>query len=201
MAARLGTVGMLTTEFAKAPHFPGFREVMADPLLVDMAIHPFDTARYLLDQDPVAVYCEGFNPPWSWFAGNANAVAVFEMDGGARYVYTGTWCTPGGETSWNGSWRVGGRRGTACWDGEANPVVDGLGGTERDVPDVGLEIAGSLREFASALQARRTPSGEVHQNVMSLVMVEAAVLVRGRASAYGSTTCSRWRTRPRWPTS
>ena len=55
-AAVLGDLGSLSTEFFKAPHFGGFREDMAQPLLVDMAIHQFDLARYLLDAEPVSVY-------------------------------------------------------------------------------------------------------------------------------------------------
>ena len=38
------------------------------PLLIDMAIHQFDLARVLIGSDPVAVYCESYNPSWSWFA-------------------------------------------------------------------------------------------------------------------------------------
>lgn len=45
MTEDLGAIGALTTEFFKAPHFGGFREDMANPLLVDMAIHAFDSAR------------------------------------------------------------------------------------------------------------------------------------------------------------
>jgi predicted dehydrogenase len=175
MVGRLGRVGSVGTVFARAAHFPGFREEMVDPLLVDMAIHHFDTARYLLGREPVAVYCEGSNPSWSWYAGNANAVAVFEMDGGTRFVYDGTWCSPGAETSWNASWRVNGEHGTALWDGDDDPTLVGVTADDLDVRDVGLEIDGALREFVSALRTGRTPSGEVHENVLSLAMVEAAV--------------------------
>lgn len=64
-----GHIGVATTEFFKAPHFGGFREEMEHPLLLDMAIHPFDSARFVLDADPVAVYCEEYNPAWSWYRG------------------------------------------------------------------------------------------------------------------------------------
>ena len=175
MVGRLGPIGSVGTVFARAAHFPGFREEMADPLLVDMAIHHFDAARYVLGREPVAVYCEGSNPSWSWYAGNANAVAVFEMDGGSRFVYDGTWCSPGAETSWNASWRVNGEHGTALWDGDDDPTVVGVTADDLDVPDVGQEIDGALREFASALHTGRSPSGEVHDNLLSLAMVEAAV--------------------------
>ncbi|WP_446719748.1 Gfo/Idh/MocA family protein [Isoptericola sp. F-RaC21] len=173
----LGRPGVLTTEFFKAPRFGGFREAMAHPLLVDMAIHPFDTARYLLDAEPVAVYCESFNPAWSWYAGAAAASAVFEMTGGVRYAYTGSWCSPGRETSWNGSWRLSGELGTAAWDGDHDPVVEHASppAAAGDVADPGDGIAGALAAFLAALDGGPVPRGEVHENVLSLAMVEAAV--------------------------
>src|SRR5690606_26213183 len=103
---RLGRIGILTTQFFKAPRFGGFRDAMAHPLVLDMAIHSFDSARYLLGVDPVAVYCDEHNPAWSWYAGDAASTAIFEMADGSRYVYTGSWCSPGLETSWNAAWRA-----------------------------------------------------------------------------------------------
>ncbi|WP_432574484.1 Gfo/Idh/MocA family protein, partial [Kineococcus sp. SYSU DK005] len=175
-ARAVGDPGVLTTEFFKAPRFGGFREEMAHPLLLDMAIHPFDTARFLLGAEPVSVYCEEFNPSWSWYAGDAAATAVFEMTGGVRYVYTGSWCSPGQETSWNGSWRLSGSAGTARWDGDSAPVLEtSSGAAPAPSADPGREIAGSLRAFTRALRAGTAPMGEVHENVLSLAMVEAAV--------------------------
>lgn len=179
----LGEIGVVTTEFFLAPHFGGFREEMEHVLLVDMAIHAFDAARYVLDAEPVSVYCEEWNPGFSWFDGAANATAIFEFEGGARYVYTGSWCADGQETSWNGHWRVNGAGGTAVWDGERMPllqrvgeqVIEGDGAIDPDAPPVLREIAGSLAEFVSALRSGDVPSGEIHSNVYSLAMVEAAV--------------------------
>lgn len=182
-ARSLGDIGIVTTDFFKAPHFGGFRDEMGHVLLVDMAIHAFDAARYLLERDPVAVYCEEFNPSWSWYRGDAAATAVFEFEGGVRYVFTGSWCSPGLETSWNGAWRISGADGSATWDGEGEPVVAG-GGTDdpgarpanaAGADDAPEEIAGSLAEFVRAVRTGATPSGEVHGNVLSLAMVEAAV--------------------------
>ena len=180
----LGDVGTITTEFFKAPHFGGFREEMEHVLLVDMAIHAFDVARYLLDQEPVSVYCEEYNPSWSWYAGDAATTAIFEFSGGARYIYSGSWCSPGLETSWNGSWRISGASGSAHWDGEnqADFEITDKSAGEVSLPrpvddhDGAEEIAGSLAEFVHALRTGVVPSGEVHANVLSLAMVEAAVL-------------------------
>ena len=69
LAQHLGGVGHLNAEFYRAPHFGGFREEMDSPLLVDMAIHTFDAARYVTGADPVNVLCTEFNPPWSWYRG------------------------------------------------------------------------------------------------------------------------------------
>jgi predicted dehydrogenase len=174
---QLGEVGMVTTEFFKAPHFGGFREEMEHVLLLDMAIHPFDAARFLLGQDPVSVYCDEFNPSWSWYSGNAAATAVFTMSGGTRYVYTGNWCADGLETSWNGSWRINGAGGTATWDGDGTPVAE-LVHSEMPIPEQASheeEIAGALAEFVASLRSGDAPSGEVHSNILSLAMVEAAV--------------------------
>ncbi|MCU1666142.1 MAG: hypothetical protein QOI36_5813 [Pseudonocardiales bacterium] len=175
MAADLGAIGTLTTEFFRAPRFGGFRERMEHPLLVDMAIHAFDSARFVLGAEPVSAYCEAHNPPWSWYDGAAAATTVFEMEGGIRYTYTGSWCSPGAETSWNGAWRVSGEKGSALWDGDHEPVLHGdvqRADRERS-PHSG--IAGSLQVFVEALRTGVAPMGEVHENVLSLAMVEAAV--------------------------
>lgn len=178
---RLGTAGILTTEFFKAPRFGGFRDKMLHPLLLDMAIHPFDTARFLLDSEPESVYCEEFNPPWSWYTDGAAASAIFTMASGARFVYTGSWCSPEQETSWNGRWRLSAEHGTVIWDGDAAPTAVGSGQGEAPAADEacsrapGESVAGALVEFLEALQGEGRPMGEVHQNIMSLAMVEAAV--------------------------
>ena len=167
-----------------------------------MAIHQFDAARFLLDQDPVSVYCEEFNPSWSWYDGAAAATAVFQMSGGARYMYTGSWCADGLETSWNGSWRVNGAGGTAAWDRAGVPVAELLSGAV-SVPPVSHEeeIVGAQAEFVSALRSGEVASGKVHSNVLSLAMVEAAVQAASTRvligdvlkDAYGVTVASKLR--------
>lgn len=174
LASSLGPIGILSAEFYKAPHFGGFRDAMDHPLLLDMAIHQFDMARFLLDSDPVSVSCEEYNPSWSWYRGDAGATAVFEMTGGERFVFNGSWCSPGQETSWNASWRISGEHGTVLWDGDSEPVSSHPAPAD-SFDDPGQEIAGSLRDFVSALRTGSTPMGQVHRNIMSLAMVEAAI--------------------------
>ena len=72
-----GELGILNADFYIGAHFGGFRDEMASPLILDMAIHTFDAARYLSGADPVSVYCEEFNPPWSLYQGDASSTAIF----------------------------------------------------------------------------------------------------------------------------
>lgn len=184
--AALGGAGLITCDFFRAPRFGGFREEMDDVLLLDMAIHPFDTVRHLLGADPVSVYCDSFSPEWSWYRGDAAATAVFEFSGGRRFVYTGSWCSPGAETSWNGSWRASTSNGTVLWNGDDAPRTDTtvadspessapIPALDDDGDDAPESIAGALSSFVAALRTGTRPDGEIHENVMSTVMVEAAV--------------------------
>ena len=186
IAEHLGPLGMLNADFFLGPHFGGFREVMASPLVLDMAIHTFDAARYLSGADPVAVYCEEFNPPWSWYRGAACAVALFELSDGLRFTYRGSWCAEGLQTSWDADWRAIGSRGTAVWDGEGPPVAEIVTAREGFFSPVERRegiveqwehtgIAASLREFLQALRTGDTPMGECHDNIKSLAMVFAAI--------------------------
>ena len=154
---------------------------MDHPLLLDMAIHQLDSARFLLDSDPVAVYCEEYNPAWSWYRGDAGCTAIFEMSSGARYVFTGTWCSPGLETSWNGSWRASAEYGSAAverrrrcrWSSVPSDVA------AKRPRQSGIWPATALPARCGNSSGRcgpeLVPMGEVHDNVYSLAMVEAAI--------------------------
>ena len=183
---QIGALGILNSDFYIGAHFGGFRDEMASVLLLDMAIHTLDQARYLSGADPVSVYCEEFNPAWSWYKGDASATALFEMTGGLRYAYRGSWCSEGKNTSWESDWRAVGPKGTAVWDGIGAPSADVVVKTgaffsetePHSIPvpaNVPGGIAGSLRDFLNALQTGATPMGECHDNIKSLAMVFAAI--------------------------
>jgi predicted dehydrogenase len=182
---RLGPLGILNSDFYIGAHFGGFRDEMPNVLLLDMAIHTFDAARYISGADPLSVYAEEFNPHWSWYKGDASATALFEMTGGLRYSYRGSWCAEGLHTSWEGDWRAVGPNGSAVWAGNEQPkgaVVTETGGFhskcdtfEAPSEPVADGIAGSLEEFLNSLRTGEKPNGECHDNIQSLAMVFAAI--------------------------
>lgn len=181
----LGDLGILNVDFFLGPHFGGFRDQMPSPLVLDMAIHTFDQARCLSGCDPVSVYCEESNPSWSWYKGDACADALFEMSGGVRFNYRGSWCSEGLGTSWEGTWRAVGSRGTAIWDGYDHIVAETVVRTDGFWSEVSRQegrrepmlggIEGALDDFLTALRTGQIPMGECHDNIKSLAMVFGAI--------------------------
>lgn len=186
LADELGGAGIVDTRFAKAPRFGGFRDEMAHPLLVDMAIHAFDAGRVLLGGRAVSVTATTYNPPWSWYAGDAAATVAITYDSGAVHTYSGSWCSPGEETSWNGDWALSCEHGTVRWDGEGPPTAYPAEGeaVQGRVPGPAdrWELDASLAAFCTALRGGPAPDSEVHSNVWTQAIVEAAV----RAADTGS---------------
>lgn len=186
----LGPLTTLDAEFAIGAHFGGFRDAMDHVLLIDMAIHTFDAARCISGCDPVAVYCHGFNPKGSWYAGHPAAVCIFEMTEGVVFTYRGSWCAEGVNTSWESRWRATGTRGSVTWDGHDRFAGQTLEDQARDesfmrplcdfevgvVPALDHEgHAGVIRAFLDARQNGTTPETAAADNVKSLAMVYAAV--------------------------
>jgi len=187
---RAGQIGPLTTlnaDFYLAPHFGGFRDEMEHVLLLDMAIHSFDQARYIADADPVSVYCHEWNPAGSWYVHGASAMCIFEMSNGILFNYRGSWCAEGLQTAWACDWRAIGRKGTALWDGEDDIQVAAVVGddgffreTERLDPPATPPLkfsghAGVIDEFVESLKSGSRPQTVCTDNIKSLAMVHAAI--------------------------
>jgi predicted dehydrogenase len=186
ISKRIGPLGILNSDFFLSHPEPGYHPGMPSALIFDMAVHTFDAARFLSVADPVSVYCEDFNPAWSWHTSSAAAVALFEMEGGLRYSYRGCWASPGRPTTWEAEWRAVGAHGTAVWDGEGVPEADvvavagpGAGTGERIParldPNLPTGPAASLTAFLNALDSGTPPVGECHDNVKTLAMVLGAM--------------------------
>ncbi len=174
----VGAPGLVDISFAKAPHFGGFREEMEHVLLLDMSIHHVDYLRHALGSDQVVeVYCDEFNPEWSWFRHGAATTMMLRFASGARATYTASWCSPGAETSWNAHWRFSGPAGTVVWDGDNAPVVDVPDDASVVAPivDGPTGLAASLTLMIQYLRGGPEPTTIVRDNVTSLALVFAAI--------------------------
>lgn len=189
LGGTIGKVGYVGADFFLGPHFGGFRDVMDSPLILDMAIHTFDQARLVIGADPVSVYCHEFNPPGSWYKGNAAAVCIFEMSDGSTFCYRGSWCAEGAPTSWEASWRITGERGTAIWDGHNAPYAEVVAAGDqegkffRDCERAEAAFdwegrgghAGCLDEMFAAVAEGRRAETDCRDNIHSIAMVLGAL--------------------------
>ncbi len=188
-SGRLGRPMVAQADFFKFPRFFGFREEMPYPLTIDMSIHHFDLARFLLSADPVAVAGASWNPPWSVMAGDPCAALAFEMTGEARFIYNGSWTTlrPAEfQTSWSGSWYLECEHGfvamvndklhSAHWslDGAGKPEWEPLDSVEV-APRLGYGQLHVLEQFIEQMDGGDFAPTSVSDNAKSMAMVFAAV--------------------------
>ena len=183
----LGELTALHQDFFIGAHFGGFRDQMQHVLLLDMAIHSFDAARWLVGAAPTAVYCRETNPKGSWYAHGASADALFDFANGVTMTYRGSWCAEGANTAWECHWRIIGTKGTILWDGNDSITAQSVAGDEGflrpltpiEVPNLPAPIveghAGVILDFVRAVQRGEQPLTVGTDNIQSLAMVFAAI--------------------------
>lgn len=188
---RSGSLGELTSlhcDFFIGAHFGGFREDMDNVLLLDMAIHTFDAARFMSGKVPEGVYCRETNPAGSWYRTGASASAIFDFSDNVTFTYRGSWCAEGANTSWESNWRFIGTKGTLIWDGadrfEAHQVA-GEEGFFRPLEPLSVPLvtdnalisghASVLISFIEAIRSGSRPETDGTDNIKSLAMVFSAI--------------------------
>lgn len=185
----IGRTGSISASFFLAPHFGGFREAMDSPLLLDMAIHTFDQARFISGADPVSVYCQEFNPPGSWYEGNAADHLYLRNVRRLRILLSGL-VVCGRRAYVLGSVMAGpGGTGAAIWDGRDMPYAEIIGGGEAsgqflneyervEGPAVQMKETfhqGCLEEMFRSLAEQRPAETDCRDNRYSMAMVLGAL--------------------------
>ena len=144
---------------------------LPDPLLQDLAIHHMDTLRYLTAADGKRALATSHNPPGSPFAGNAAAMAIFEMEGGIRASFYGSLVSRGLSTGFHGHWRIEGTRGSMTLTDtitlENNERKTTLDISDTAEPDI-------LSEFLQWLAAGTRPESTATDYIQSEALIHAA---------------------------
>ena len=182
----LGKVSFINVDHRVHNRHPGWRQELDYPVLEDMAVHHFDAIRYFTGEDAVSVVAQSWNPPWSWYAGKACSSALFEMTGGIRVNYFGSWCTQGEQTAWEGKIQIVGEKGSLDLVDEqtlhyyaAEPGREA--GTSPEPQVVAIEplkyreIDYALHEFCEAIDQERSPECGLTENLGTFAMACAAV--------------------------
>jgi predicted dehydrogenase len=154
----------------------------AYPFLTEIAVHHFDSFRFLFDRQPRSIFAISHNPPGSTYDRQAAVHALIAMDGNLPIQYTGTmianryefalWIEGDRGDLWTDRkrvwWRPRGRR----WlrPSKLDPVPKG---DERPYPWAGTTAL--LNQFLDAIVEGAVPETVAHDNIWTLAMVEAAV--------------------------
>jgi predicted dehydrogenase len=125
-------VGRLALNNRRFGDWGDFRHRIADPLLIEAAVHQFGIIRGLAGATAKSVYATSWNPDWGEYAGDSTALAVVEMENGIRASYEGSKTNASTISPWEEEyWRVECRDGTLELDRRRLRV---LRGTAKEMP-------------------------------------------------------------------
>jgi predicted dehydrogenase/predicted AlkP superfamily phosphohydrolase/phosphomutase len=156
---------------------------MEYPFLTEIAVHHFDSFRYLFNREPVAIRARCYNPPGSDYDQRAAVEALIELDGGLPIQYTGTTVA----TRYEYSLWVEGDKGDIWTDRKRvwwrptrrrvfRPIklVPVPKGDELPYPKAGT--VSLLDQFRDALVHGTIPETSGEDNLHTLALVEASIL-------------------------
>ncbi len=77
-----------------------FRHTMADPLLIEGAVHQFEILKVLAGARCTHVYANTWRPAWGEYAGDTDGHVVMQFENGVRAVYSGSATSPVAVPDW-----------------------------------------------------------------------------------------------------
>ena len=174
----IGNIQSIDVYFARMHHMENYHKDLAEPLLMDVAIHHLDAMRYLTGEECELQFGETYNPSWSHYEGNANVNLYLKTEKGVRISYRGTLVSrfPDQYSSWLADWTIQGDKGYIQIKGDemSYQLLDGDlikldGGTDFD----GRKAL--LTEFLSSIAEKRTAETDITDNIKTFNLA-AAVL-------------------------
>ncbi|MCS7192194.1 MAG: Gfo/Idh/MocA family oxidoreductase [Armatimonadetes bacterium] len=175
----LGTVNTVLVGFHRPWGMGAHYVEMSYGLLIEMAVHHFDTLRYVLNRDAIRVWAHTWNAPWGWHKGDVGHNVVFEFQDGIIVTHHALGCSVGKPDHWQGEWRIDGEKGSLTW--ESGKLFYGRSFPKELVEEVRLDFfplvdtKAVLAEFVSALKEKRKPECSAQDNLKTLAMVFGAI--------------------------
>lgn len=93
-------VGRFTSANRKRNSWGVFRHQMADPLMIEGAIHHLDILVDLAGSRCTSVSAKTWNPSWGEFGGDSQGLVLMEFDNGVHAFYEGAKSTAVGLNGW-----------------------------------------------------------------------------------------------------
>lgn len=157
-------------------------KAMEHPFLTEIAVHHFDSFRYLFDRRPEAIFALSYNLPDSGYDKEAAVTAVIEFEGGLPIQYGGTMAAARYEFSlwiegdkgdlWTDRKRVWWRPRGSRFFRPTRPVKVPKG-DELPYPKGGT--VSLLNQFRDAVLHGRVPETSADDNLWTLAMVAASI--------------------------
>jgi predicted dehydrogenase len=157
-----------------------FAAALGQPQLIEIAVHHFDSFRYLLGLRPVRVGARTFNPPGSEYKAGAGTQATLEMEGGAVVLYAG-WLS---SHRYEYELRIEGEAGALWTDRKRvwwrargarffRPVRVDKSPDGHRYPRAGTTTL--LDQFRDAVVSGRTPETSAQDNLWTIAMMDGAI--------------------------
>lgn len=172
-----------TANWRRFGDWGAFRHRMADPLLVEGAVHQLDILRALTRSNARTVYAQSWNPRWGEYAGDSTALVTVEMENGTHGLYEGAKANASTLNAWHNDYiRAECEHGTAELDRRRLSVItSGKDGhlTRRELPLAtdrstwGHQIL--IDDFCAWLDGGPEPSTNVHDNLQACALLFGAV--------------------------
>jgi predicted dehydrogenase len=153
-----------------------------EPFITEIAVHHFDSFRYLFDREPVTMLANSYQPPLSDYRGRAALDAVIEMADGLLIQYAGTmvatryefglWVEGSDGELWTDRRQVWRRQKRRRFFRRAK-LVPVPAGDEARYPKGGT--VSLLNQFRDALTRGQAPETSGADNLWTLAMVEASM--------------------------
>jgi predicted dehydrogenase len=182
-AGRLGRPTMVTCIDRRAQppsDLKPWAAALPYPQLVEIAVHHFDSFRYLLGLKPIRVTARSFNPIGSVYEGGAGTQATLEMEGGTLVLYAG-WLS---SHRYEYELRIEGEAGTLWTDRKRvwwrargarffRPVRVESSPDGHRYPRAGTTTL--LDQFRDAVLSGRPPETSAQDNLWTIAMLDGAV--------------------------
>jgi len=175
-------IGRNTWTCRKRGTWGAFRYDIADPLLVEGTVHHFDIMRALTGSDAETVYVRTWNPPWSEFRGDCQALVFVEMKNGVKVFYEGAKANASQMNGWTQDyWRAECEDATLELDQRKLRVLKGALSEDVGVQEIPLEsqpvwMNPWLAEmFCDWVSGGEAPPNRLDDNIQCAALLFAAV--------------------------
>lgn len=185
---KLGRIDYIVCRYASDYRKPGSWDVgsvyqMDNPLLFEGSIHHFDMIRNLSESNVKRISGSTWNPKWSSFKGNSNALFTLEMENGIKAVYEGSSNAAGFINRWHQEYyRVECEKGSVVVD-KGDRIVrvykrlnDGTQQIEEEIALPALKSGHHhiINKFLEWLDGGNAPETNIEDNIKSSLVVFAA---------------------------